>query len=199
MALSTTTHSHDLLVSLSACAFTLPGILPPASCLLLDLRTRTAIHLHLEQGILAPLVGGCPLRPSASRVFLALLQAYPQYCSYQQLFTMLYASVEERHRPVWNPAIGLRPVRRALSSLSPALQYFGLAVIALRTHGYLLTSATPLTEDFPEARFLPVTNARPSLPGSEQLRQMWGERRSDQMPLRHTPGEPLKGQMHEFA
>lgn len=130
-------------------AFTLPGILPPHTCLLLDLQACTAILLHLNEGAGAPLVCSSHLAPSAARVFLALLQSYPQYCDYQRLFTMLYSAVAPERRPFWDPEIGLRPIRRALFALSPALAFFGLEIVALRRRGYLLAARTDTAETLP--------------------------------------------------
>lgn len=127
-------------------AFTLSGILPPHTCLLLDARACTAILLHLGEDENTPLVCSYQLAPSAARVFLALLQSYPHYCDYQQLFTMLYSAAAPERRPPWNPEIGLRPIRRAIFSLSPALTFFGLEIVALRCRGYVLTARADGTE-----------------------------------------------------
>ena len=124
-------------------AFALPGLLPPQTCLLLDLRTSTALLLHLDAAGTTPLVCAYRLKPSAARVFLALLQVYPRCCEYPHLFTMLYATVDEVHRPTWDPVIGLRPIRRALFALAPALRFFGLETVAMRKRGYVLAAASP--------------------------------------------------------
>lgn len=103
------------------------------SSVLFDIRSRTALLLHQEGGDPVPLL---PLSPSASRVFLALLQAYPQYCSHQTLLAALYPAVQETPDLGWEQHV--RPIRRALHRLAPVLQAFGLEVVALRRRGYLL-------------------------------------------------------------
>lgn len=118
--------------------FALPEILPERTRVFLDLHSRTAILLNLDNGEPAPLLHSFQLTPSAARVFLALLQAYPQHCSYQTLLAVPASQGEPS--PVWEQHV--RPIRRALVVLSPVLRAFGLDVIALRGHGYLLASAT---------------------------------------------------------
>ncbi|HEU5383835.1 MAG TPA: hypothetical protein VFV38_51200 [Ktedonobacteraceae bacterium] len=125
----------------AAQAFPLPGILPEQTQILLDTHARTAILLKLETEKSTPLLRTFQLTPSAARIFQALLQAYPQYCPYQTLLSALYPGSQEAFAPVWEQRV--RPIRRALMALAPVLQSFGLGVVSLRGHGYLLTPATP--------------------------------------------------------
>jgi len=125
----------------AAQVFTLPEILPAHTRIVLDVQARLALLLTLNEGEATPLVRSFQLTPSATRVFLALLQAYPQHCPYQTLVSVLYPVALDT--PVWEPSV--RPIRRALRSLAPILRVFGLDVVALRGRGYLLVSATRLS------------------------------------------------------
>lgn len=125
--------------------FALPALLPedarvlldPSTCLMLVLRTRQEEMVGIE------LVA--PLAPSAFRVLLALCQAAPHPCSYGTLFAALYPAQEGEPEPPWNPAVGLRPLRRALALLLPLLPACDLQVVALRGRGYMLLSASAAT------------------------------------------------------
>ena len=124
--------------------FALPEILPEHTRLLLDSHARTAILLHLDEKEPIPSVHSFPLTPSAARIFLALLQAYPQYCPYHTLFAALYPASLGEPSSVWEHTV--RPIRRALVALAPVMRAFGLEVIALRGHGYLLAPAARFTD-----------------------------------------------------
>ncbi len=112
--------------------FILP-FLPDRTRILLDEYAHTAI---LDAGELPVIYR---LTPSATKIFRALLQAYPHYCEYGTLLSVLYPTEEEHTSSVWHHHV--RPVRNALRALMPALQSFGLEVIALRKKGYLLAPA----------------------------------------------------------
>jgi DNA-binding response OmpR family regulator len=127
----------------AAQVFALPEILPAHTRIVLDVQARLTLLLTLNEGEAAPLVRSFQLTPSATRVFLALLQAYPQHCPYQTLFSALYPASQEAPSAVWEHYV--RPIRRALRHLSPILRAFGLEVVALRGHGYLLTPAARFT------------------------------------------------------
>ncbi|HEU5378023.1 MAG TPA: helix-turn-helix domain-containing protein [Ktedonobacteraceae bacterium] len=119
--------------------FALPEILPERVRVVLDVNSRMALLLDLDGEETAPLLHSSQLTPSAARVFLALLQAYPQHCSYQALLAVLYPSSPEGSSSAWDRHV--RPIRRALVALAPVLRAFGLEVVSLRGHGYLLASA----------------------------------------------------------
>ncbi len=124
----------------AAAVFVLPGLLPAEKRLLLDPETHTALLLAGEGSGAALVVR---LTPSATAVFLRLLQAYPSACSYQALFRSLYSpppAPDERDR-AWERALAVPPIRRALKALLPALRRFGFQVISLRGQGYVLASA----------------------------------------------------------
>ncbi len=124
--------------------FALPGILPEQTWILLDAHARMVIFLKLNSGDSPPRVRAFQLPPSATRIFLALLNAYPQYCSYQTLLSALYPASQEETTPVWEHRV--RPIRRALVALAPVLQCFGLDVVALRGRGYVLAPAALSTK-----------------------------------------------------
>lgn len=124
----------------AAQVFTLPEILPAHTRIVLDVEARLVLLLMLDEREPVPLVRSFQLSSSSVRVFLALLQAYPQYCQYQTLFSALYPVTLGSPTPIWEHYV--RPVRRALRYLTPVLQAFGLAVVALRGRGYLLVPCT---------------------------------------------------------
>ena len=116
--------------------------MPHDARLLLDAQTNTAILLRFEGITLASTHRSFQLTPSATRIFLCLLQAYPAFCSHQALFLTLYPLPQARDgERVWQRDLALRPIRRALVALLPALRSFGLQVVALRGQGYMLTAA----------------------------------------------------------
>ncbi len=123
----------------AAQVFALSEILSEQTQIVLDVQARLAVLLKLDGGKTAPLVRSFQLTPSAARVFLALLEAYPQHCPYQTLFVALYPAPLDTSSPVWEQYV--RPIRRALRHLAPVLRAFGLEVVALRGRGYLLASA----------------------------------------------------------
>lgn len=130
---------------IAAQEFALPEILSDGTRLLLDVYTRTVMLLRLEGGN-APLLYSCQLTPSAARIFLALLQAYPQYCPYQDLFATLYPASQEAPSCLCDQAWDLRPIRRALVTLAPVLRAFGLEAVSLRGRGYVLAPAAPFSK-----------------------------------------------------
>lgn len=121
--------------------FTLPGILPEQTWIQLDAHARMVMLLSLDSGKAAPVLHAFPLTPSAARVFLALLRAYPQHCPYQTLLSALYPASQDEYEPRWEHRV--RPIRRALAALAPVLQTFGLDAVALRGRGYVLAPAAP--------------------------------------------------------
>ena len=102
----------------AARVFALPEILPERVRVVLDVNSRMALLLNLDGEETAPLLHSFQLTPSAARVFLALLQAYPQHCSYQALLAVLYPSSPESPSSAWDHHV--RPIRRALVALAPA-------------------------------------------------------------------------------
>jgi len=118
-------------------------LFPDRIWLLLDLSARTAVLLRLGEGESVSLLRSRQLTPSGAKVFLALLQAYPQHCEFARLFASLdlpqpekETMYGEKHGADWE--IAVRPVRRAIATLAPMLAAFGLQLLSLRNRGYLL-------------------------------------------------------------
>lgn len=121
--------------------FALPELLPNNARLLVDANTSTAFLLRFEGPEFTFSSRSFQLTPSATRVFLALLHAYPLFCSYHSLFLALYPlSQEHETNRTWDCALALRPIRRALITLLPTLRDLGLQVVALRGQGYILAA-----------------------------------------------------------
>jgi DNA-binding winged helix-turn-helix (wHTH) protein len=128
----------------SPTSFVLPGVLPAETWLLLDAEAHTVTLLTLQGAERIPTFRSFQLTPSATTIFLTLLQAYPQSCSYQSLFDSLYPQQANREQ-VWEKSLAVPPVRRALKALLPMLRSFRLRVISLRGHGYVLAAMTNQT------------------------------------------------------
>lgn len=123
-----------------AWTFALPGLLPTDRRLLLDPPTRSAIVMALPGSEVVPSLQIFALTPSATRILLTLLQAYPLSCSHQALFRSLYPLRAPRREEVWDKDLALPPVRRALKTLMPTLRAMGLQTLALRGQGYVLAA-----------------------------------------------------------
>lgn len=130
----------DVTTAQTAQVFALPEILPKHMRIVLDVQAHLALLIEPGEEKPVPWVRLFQLSPSAIRIFLALLQAYPQYCPYPTLVLALYPATEEAPAEEWEQYV--RPIRRALRYLSPTLRDFGLEVVALRGHGYLLSAST---------------------------------------------------------
>lgn len=122
--------------------FSLSGIFPEHTRLLLDSQRGLVLLLRLDSEMGLRQLCSLPLAPSATRLFLALCRAYPAYCSYRTLFVALYPQRTSETRETWERQFALRPIRRAAALLSPTLRRLGLAAVSLRGRGYLLTCAT---------------------------------------------------------
>ena len=140
--------------SQSTAVFAYPELFPADMRLLLDGETHTALFVSLEAGDARPVFRSLPLTPASATIFLALLQAYPAYCSHRVLYRCLYPSPESDDEDAWWGQVkdlALPMIRRALKTLLPALRICGLQVVSLRGQGYLLTSATTAKERQEEA------------------------------------------------
>jgi hypothetical protein len=122
--------------------FSLSGIFPEHTRLLLDKEKGLVLLLRLDGELGVRQLCSFPLAPSAARLFLALCCAYPAYCSYRTLFVALYPQRTAETRERWEGELALRPIRRAITLLAPTLRHLGLAAVSLRGRGYLLTCAT---------------------------------------------------------
>ena len=118
----------------------LPGLLPENHVLVLNPEKRIVVLLHNKPDGETRSVREQTFTPSAMRILITLLQAYPHYCRYEVLLAQLYPiSVEEgrrRFQEAREPT--MRPLRRAIGSLTAALQPFGLRVCSIRRVGFVL-------------------------------------------------------------
>ncbi len=118
----------------------LPGLLPEHHTLILNPSLRTIILHHDEPDAVTPVVTEHHFPPSAMRLLITLLQAYPKYCRYEVLLAQLYPiSVAEGRRQLQEAReTTMRPLRRAVSSITAGLQPFGLRVRSLHSVGLVI-------------------------------------------------------------
>ena len=120
--------------------FSLPGLLPEDHTLIVNLSIRTATLVQYETSGRTPNVTQHVFSRNGIRVFVPLLQAYPDYCPYDVLLASLFPISIDQSRTLlqekWEAAV--RPVSRAIGGIVTGLQSFGLEVISLRGLGYLL-------------------------------------------------------------
>ncbi|HEU5381849.1 MAG TPA: hypothetical protein VFV38_41035 [Ktedonobacteraceae bacterium] len=114
--------------------------------LLVDPQGHAILLLRLDDERRVSLLRSLPLSDSAARIFWELWRVYPAPCSYRDLFLALYPLPQEAEERTWARDFALRPIRRAVMALTPALRELGLAVVSLRGQGYVLTSSTTLPE-----------------------------------------------------
>ena len=118
----------------------LPGLLPEHHTLILNPSIRTLILHHDEPDAVTPVVTEHQFPPNAMRILITLLQAYPKYCRYEVLLAQLYPiSVAECRRQLQEAReTTMRPLRRAVSSITAGLKPFGLRVTSLRNTAYVI-------------------------------------------------------------
>ncbi|HEU5376970.1 MAG TPA: helix-turn-helix domain-containing protein [Ktedonobacteraceae bacterium] len=132
----------------AASVFAIPELFQADMQLRLSVETHTALFVSLQGGEAFPQIRSVSLTPASTRLFLALLQAYPWPCSYQSLYHVLYPSPKRTDDNDWWEQVkdlALPMIRRALKKLAPALRAGRVQVIALRGQGYLLAPATRQT------------------------------------------------------
>ncbi len=117
----------------------LPELLPANHTLVVNPVKRIVILFYEEPG------EGVRSReqvftPSAMRILIPLLQAYPHSCPYEILLTHLYPMPVEEVRKQLQEAreTTMRPLRRAISTIRADLHPFGLKVTSLRNSAYTL-------------------------------------------------------------
>ena|GEM_PF-1309600 len=118
----------------------LAGLLPSDQKLVINPSARTAIlFVQTSQGG-ASVVTLQQFSPNGMRVLVPLLQAYPNYCTYETLLANLFPlTFDEARRQLRKiREIALRSVRRAIGSLATGLRAFGLRVRSVRSTGYLV-------------------------------------------------------------
>lgn len=118
----------------------LPGLLPEHHRLVLNPEKRIVILLYDEPDGETRSVREQTFTPSAMRLLTTLLQAYPNYCRYEVLLAQLYPiSVKEGRTQLQQAREPtMRPLRRAIGSITVALQPFGLRVCSIRSVGFVL-------------------------------------------------------------
>jgi len=120
--------------------FTLSPLLPTNHILVLNPAMHTATLLDSGRSGEVHIVQQQHFSPNGMGVLVPLLQAYPHYCPYElllaSLFPLTLEECREQLREAWEMA--LRPVRRAMSSILPALRALGLRVRSIRGAGYLI-------------------------------------------------------------
>ena len=118
----------------------LPGLLPEHHTLILNPLIRTLILHNDEPDAVTPVVTEHQFPPSAMRILITLLQAYPKHCRYEVLLAQLYPiSVSEgRKQPQESRETTMRPLRRAVSSITAGLQPFGLRVCSIHGVGFVI-------------------------------------------------------------
>jgi hypothetical protein len=120
--------------------FSLPGLLRDNQILVVNLAMRTATLLPNEAGSEARIVTQYQFSPNGMRILLLLLQAYPDYCSYEALLASLFPlsleAARQQLQEEWE--VSIRPVRAAIASIMIGLPSFGLRVYSLRGLGYIL-------------------------------------------------------------
>lgn len=120
--------------------FTLSPLFPANHILVLNPAMHTATLFDSDRDGEVHIVQQQHFSPNGMRVLVPLLQSYPQYCPYEVLLASLFPlsleACREQLREAWEMA--LRPVRRAMSSILPALRALGLRVRSIRGAGYLI-------------------------------------------------------------
>jgi hypothetical protein len=118
----------------------LPELLPANHTLVVNPAKRIVILFYEEPGDGVRSVREQVFTPSAMRILIPLLQAYPNYCTYEILLTHLYPMPVEEVRKQLQAAreTTMRPLRRAISTMKADLHPFGLQVTSLRNMAYIL-------------------------------------------------------------
>lgn len=121
----------------SLLSFSLPGLLPPESLFYLD-QGSNVVALFQHQEPMPKLLSIRQLTDIEFDLLVPLVRAYPAICPYQ----VLYQAVLPRSFSPQQVEAVVRPVRRAIGALQPALLTFGIRIVPLRNHGYFLRQLT---------------------------------------------------------
>jgi len=118
----------------------LPDLLPKNHTLYLNPSLRTVILHNDAPDAVKPVVTEHIFPPNAMRILITLLQAYPKYCPYEVLLVQLYPiSVAEGRRQLQESReTAMRPLRRAVSTITAGLQPFGLRVRSVHGVGFVI-------------------------------------------------------------
>jgi len=133
-------------------AFALPRVLPAGHVLVLNthpysLSTFVLTQLSAEvHGLVAQEV----LTELEMYALLALLEAYPDYCSYEVLRAAITDEAPSRARTSVHLALeqktlnqSMKPVRNILSRCRVKLHTFGIDIRSIHAEGYLLSALRP--------------------------------------------------------
>src|SRR5712692_7654531 len=129
--------------------FRLPGVLPEGHVLVLNthpysLSTFVLTQLSAEvHGLVAQEV----LTELEMYVLVALLEAYPQYCPYEELRAAITDEVLSHARATVDLAFehktlnrSMKPIRNILSRCRAKLHGFGIDIRSIHAEGYVLTA-----------------------------------------------------------
>ncbi len=119
---------------------TLEGLVPANHELVVNLAERSVTLFSLAPDGKPVMVEQKGFSPNGMRVLVQLLQAYPKYCRHEVLFASLFSlPLEEAYQQMREMhALIIRPVRRAIASLTSRLRAFGWQVRSIRGEGYLI-------------------------------------------------------------
>ena len=129
-------HSDELL------HLSLDGLLAADQTLVLNRAMRTVSLLTSTAEGEAQVLSQQRFTPNGMRVLLPLLRAYPGHCPYEVLMASLFSISPDQARQQLEDSweVAMRPVRRAIASLTDGLRALGIHVRALHRTGYVLTS-----------------------------------------------------------
>ncbi len=143
-------HSRQYGMTQQFRSFSLPTVLPEGHILVLNthpysLSTFVLTQLSAEvHGLVAQEV----LTELEMYVLLALLEAYPQYCPYEELRAAVTDEVISQARTIVYRAAehktmnrSMKPVRNVLSRCRAKLQVFGIDIRSIHTEGYILIAS----------------------------------------------------------
>src|SRR5258707_5068851 len=151
MYMTLSRHSRQYGMTQQFRSFSLPTVLPEGHILVLNthpysLSTFVLTQLSAEvHGLVAQEV----LTELEMYVLLALLEAYPQYCPYEELRAAVTDEVISQARTIVYRAAehktmnrSMKPVRNVLSRCRAKLQVFGIDIRSIHTEGYILIAST---------------------------------------------------------
>ncbi len=127
-------------------SFSKPGLLPAGQ--------ELVVHPGMHLCTLACTEGGkirflqqVPFSAYACRMLICLLEAYPSWCSYEELLLCLPRQEQQSTRREV-----LRPVRRAIQKATKQAHILGLMISPVHKAGYVLRSTSTSTAESRDAR-----------------------------------------------
>lgn len=131
--------------------FSLPGLLPEGHELVLNIHPYSLSTFVLTELSGEPygLVAQEVLTELEMYVLLALIEAYPYYCPYEELLAAVTDEAPSRARTTVHQAVesrtldrSMRAVRNILSRCRMKLRSFGIEIRSIHAEGYILTPIT---------------------------------------------------------